>query len=140
MTRYFDSPFLLGFEQTRDLIERTTRAAADTYPPYNVEERDDGSIRISLAVAGFTADQLTVNVQANHLTVVGKRDGDGAAPERAYLHRGIAARGFTRAFVLADGLRVDDASLDHGLLHIDMVRPTPEAVVRNIPIRSGDKS
>jgi HSP20 family molecular chaperone IbpA len=138
MTRYLDLPFLLGFEQTRDLIERTQRAGAESYPPYNVEERDGGAIRISLAVAGFSAAQLTVSVEANELVVSGRRDGEEGAPkpdaERAFLHRGIAARGFTRTFVLADGLKVDGAALEHGLLHIDLVRPEPQSLVRNIPI------
>ena len=139
MTRtvFFDSPFLLGFEHTRDLIERTARGAAESYPPYNVEERGENGMRISLAVAGFSADQLSVDLENNQLTVTGKRDGE---PEgeggRSYLHRGIAARGFTRSFVLADGLEVEGASLEHGLLHIDLKRPDPETLVKRIPIRS----
>jgi HSP20 family molecular chaperone IbpA len=139
MTRtvFFDSPFLLGFEHTRDLIERTARAASDSYPPYNVEARGDNGIRISLAVAGFSADQLTVELEDNQLTVTGRRDGDGQSEaERAFLHRGIAARGFTRTFVLADGLDVDGAALEHGLLHIDLRRPDPEKLVKRIPIRT----
>ena len=139
MTRtvFFDSPFLLGFEHTRDLIERTARGAAETYPPYNVEERGENGIRISLAVAGFSADQLTVDLENNQLTVTGKRDGEGETEEaRAFLHRGIAARGFTRSFVLADGLEVEGAGLEHGLLHIDLKRPDPETRVKRIPIRT----
>jgi HSP20 family molecular chaperone IbpA len=139
MTRtvFFDSPFLLGFEQTRELIERTARAATETYPPYNVEERGETGIRISLAVAGFSADQLTVDIENNQLTVSGKRDGDGQTEaERSFLHRGIAARSFSRSFVLADGLEVEGAELEHGLLHIDLKRPDPETRVKHIPIRS----
>ena len=142
MTRtvFFDSPFLLGFEHTRDLIERTARGAAETYPPYNVEERGENGIRISLAVAGFSADQLTVDLESNQLTVTGKRDGEGETEEaRAFLHRGIAARGFTRSFVLADGLEVENAALEHGLLHIDLKRPDPETRVKRIPIRTSGR-
>lgn len=131
----FDSPFLLGFEHTRSLIERAAKAAAESYPPYNVEDRGDGGLRITLAVAGFTPDQLSVSVEDRQLTVTGKRDGGGKS-EEAYLHRGIAARGFVRSFVLADGMVVDGASLEHGLLHIDLVRPEPELRIQQIPIRT----
>ncbi|WP_395673427.1 Hsp20 family protein [Phenylobacterium sp.] len=130
----FDSPFLLGFDHTRSLIERAAKAAAESYPPYNVEDRGDGSLRITLAVAGFTPEQLTVTVEDRQLTVAGKREGD--ARGEAFLHRGIAARGFIRSFVLADGMVVEGASLEHGLLHIDLDRPEPEARVQNIPIRT----
>jgi len=133
-TVLFDSPFLLGFDRTRDLIERAAKAAAEGYPPYNVEERDAGRVRITLAVAGFTAAQLQVSVEGGQLIVVGKREETEA--ERAYLHRGIAARGFQRSFILADGMEVEDAVLEHGLLHIDLVQPEPEKRVRHIPIRT----
>ena len=132
----FDSPFLLGFEHTRSLIERAAKAAAESYPPYNVEDRGDGSLRITLAVAGFTPDQLSVTVEDRQLTIQSKRDGDHAKPDDAYLHRGIAARGFIRSFVLADGMVVEAASLEHGLLHIDLARPEPERRVTTVPIRT----
>jgi HSP20 family molecular chaperone IbpA len=134
----FDSPFLLGFEHTRSLIERAAKAAAESYPPYNVEQLDDG-VRISLAVAGFGPDQLQVTVEDRQLVVTGRREPDGGparAREAAYLHRGIAARAFIRTFVLADGMEVKGAVLEHGLLHIDVVRPEPEHTVRQIPIRT----
>ncbi|WP_332766238.1 Hsp20 family protein [Phenylobacterium sp.] len=130
----FDSPFLLGFDHTRSLIERAAKAAAESYPPYNVEDRGDGNLRITLAVAGFTPDQLHVTVEDRQLIVAGKREGAG---EEAYLHRGIAARGFIRNFVLADGMMVEGALLEHGLLHIDLTRPEPERLVQRIPIRTG---
>ncbi|MDP3746583.1 MAG: Hsp20 family protein [Phenylobacterium sp.] len=130
----FDSPFLLGFDHTRSLIERAAKAAAESYPPYNVEDRGDGALRITLAVAGFTPDQLHVTVEDRQLIVAGKREGAG---EEAYLHRGIAARGFIRSFVLADGMMVEGALLEHGLLHIDLTRPEPERLVQRIPIRTG---
>ena len=133
-TLLFDSPFLLGFDHTRALIERAAKAAGEGYPPYNVEELGDGRVRITLAVAGFSAAQLEVTLEDNQLNVAGKRD--GAEGERAYLHRGIAARGFVRSFILADGMEVEGASLEHGLLHIDLFRPEPEKKVKQIPIRT----
>ncbi len=138
MTRavLFDSPFLLGFERTRSLIERAAKAAAESYPPYNVEERGEGRLRISMAVAGFSPDQLQVTVEDGQLVVAGRRDGDAVDPERAYLHRGIAARGFLRSFVLADGMEVEGAVLEHGLLHIDLLQREPEKQVQRIPIKS----
>ena len=140
MTRtiLFDSPFLLGFDRTRSLIERAAKAAAETYPPYNVEDAGDGRIRISLAVAGFSPEQLTITVEDNQLVVAGKRE-DEARPadgDRAYLHRGIAARGFVRSFILADGMEVEGAILEHGLLHVDAVRPERASTVRQVPIRT----
>ncbi|HEY2753976.1 Hsp20 family protein [Phenylobacterium sp.] len=132
----FDSPFLLGFEHTRSLIERAAKAAAESYPPYNVEDRGEGGIRITLAVAGFTPEQLEVSVEDRQLTVMGRRDGNAAPTDDAFLHRGIAARGFIRSFVLADGMVVDEASLEHGLLHIDLSRPEPEKRVLKVPIRT----
>ncbi len=140
-TIVFDSPFLLGFEHTRVLIERAAKAATETYPPYNVEQIDD-RVRITLAVAGFSPDQLHVTVENRQLIVAGRREPDGEKPNsppteaKGYLHRGIAARGFMRTFVLADGMEVDGAELEHGLLHIDVVRPEPEAKVKRIPIRA----
>jgi Molecular chaperone (small heat shock protein) len=132
----FDSPFLLGFEHTRNLIERAAKAAAESYPPYNVEDRGDGGLRITLAVAGFSPDQLEVTVEDRQLVVAGRRDGGAARPEDAFLHRGIAARGFIRSFVLADGMEVEGALLEHGLLHIDLARPEPEKRVVKVPIRT----
>ncbi len=132
----FDSPFLLGFEHTRGLIERAAKAAAESYPPYNVEDLGDGGLRITLAVAGFAPDQLEVTVEDRQLTIAGRRGEGAAQPEDTFLHRGIAARGFIRSFVLADGMVVGEASLEHGLLHIDLVRPPPERRVLKVPIRS----
>jgi HSP20 family molecular chaperone IbpA len=135
---FFDSPFLLGFEHTRSLIERAAKAASESYPPYNVEDSGDGRVRITLAVAGFPPDQLHVVVEDNQLTVAGRKDGEATkdADDRAFLHRGIAARGFLRTFVLADGMEVADAVLEHGLLHIDLVQPEPAKRTKRIPIRT----
>lgn len=134
-TLLFDHPSLLGFEHTRALVERAQRSAAEGWPPFNVEALADADgVRISLAVAGFSPDQLEVTVEGNQLTVSGKREGES---ERAFLHRGIAARGFTRGFVLADGMEVRSAQLEHGLLHVEVVRPEPApAPVKTIPIRT----
>jgi HSP20 family molecular chaperone IbpA len=131
----FDSPFLLGFEHTRALVERAAKAAAESYPPYNVEDRGEGGIRITLAVAGFSPDQLEVTIEDRQLVVAGKREA-AARSEEAYLHRGIAARGFIRSFVLADGMEVEGAILEHGLLHIDLARPEPEKRIVKVPIRT----
>ncbi|WP_426039775.1 Hsp20 family protein [Brevundimonas sp. DC300-4] len=134
-TVLFDSPFLLGFDQTRALIDRAAKAAAESYPPYNVEQLGDDAVRISLAVAGFSPDDLAITMEGRQLTIAGKRE--GASPEQAFLHRGIAARGFVRSFVLADGLEVEGARLEHGLLHVDLLRPENVEPVRRIPISVG---
>ena len=134
-TVLFDSPFLLGFDQTRALIDRAAKAAAESYPPYNVEQLGDNAVRISLAVAGFAPDDLAITIEGRQLTIAGKRE--GASPDQAFLHRGIAARGFVRSFVLADGLEVDGARLEHGLLHVDLLRPHNVEPVRRIPISIG---
>jgi len=133
-TILFDSPYLLGFEHTRALIERAAKASAEGYPPYNVQATGDDAVRISLAVAGFTPDQLSVTVEDRQLTVAGRKDAEDE--DRSFLHRGIAARNFSRTFVLADGMEVSGALVEHGLLHIDVVRPKPEWQVKSIPIRS----
>lgn len=132
----FDSPFLLGFEHTRALIERAARAAGESYPPYNVEGLGDGGLRITLAVAGFSPDQLEVTLEDRQLVITGRRDGPPGKADEAYLHRGIAARGFVRSFILADGMVVEGARLEHGLLHIDLARPESPGRVQTIPIRT----
>ena len=136
-TILFDSPFLLGFDHTRALIDRAARAAADSYPPYNVEQRGERSVRISLAVAGFGPDDLMITLEGRQLTIAGKREPVPEQAEQAFLHRGIAGRGFVRSFVLADGLDVDSAQLEHGLLHVDMSRPEDLPAVRRLPITTG---
>lgn len=132
-TILFDSPFLLGFDHTRDLIDRAARAAGESYPPYNVEQRGERAVRITLAVAGFGPDDLAVTLEGRQLTIAGKRE-PSEKPDQAFLHRGIAGRGFVRSFVLADGLEVDQARLEHGLLHVDLNRPEDVPAVRRIPI------
>jgi HSP20 family molecular chaperone IbpA len=133
---YFNSPYLLGFEHLERLLERTAKAAGDGYPPYNIEELADDRLRITLAVAGFGADEMSVTVEENQLVIRGKQTENG---DKNFLHRGIAARQFQRAFVLAEGIEVVGAALENGLLAIELVRPKPEPVVRTIEIRSAGK-
>ncbi len=134
MTRVsvFNSPLLLGFDQIERMLDRVSKASADGYPPYNIERTGDDRLRITLAVAGFTAESLSVDVEDNQLVIRGRHEND---TERAYLHRGIAARQFQRSFVLAEGIEVTAAALDNGLLHVDLVRPQPEPQRRSIEIR-----
>jgi HSP20 family molecular chaperone IbpA len=133
------SPFLLGFDEIERALDRVAKAA-DGYPPYNIERlaRDADfpeRLRITLAVAGFTSDQIDVTVEESQLVIRGRQQDDKA---RQYLHRGIAARQFQRTFVLADGMDVLSADLKNGLLAIDLARPEPERVVRTIAIRQHD--
>ncbi len=130
------SPFLLGFDEIERVLDRVSKGA-DGYPPYNIERiaRDDGQperLRITLAVAGFTRDQLDVTIEENQLVIRGRQQEE---MPRQYLHRGIAARQFQRTFVLADGMDVLGADLKNGLLSIDLARPEPERVIRTIAIK-----
>lgn len=141
MTRMslLSSPLLLGFEEMERLIDRVGKGGSEGYPPYNIERlpRQDGrpeTLRITLAVAGFTRDQLDIAVEDNQLCVRGRQDDDKS---REYLHRGIASRQFQRTFVLADGIEVGSADLSNGLLSIDLVRHEPAKLVRRIEI--GDR-
>jgi HSP20 family molecular chaperone IbpA len=133
------SPFLLGFDEIERALDRVTKGS-DGYPPYNIERiaRDNGQperLRITLAVAGFTRDQLDVTLEESQLVIRGRQHDD---KERQYLHRGIAARQFQRTFVLAEGMRVLGADLKNGLLSIDLVRPEPERIVKSISITDHD--
>jgi HSP20 family molecular chaperone IbpA len=133
------SPFLLGFDEIERVLDRVTKGA-DGYPPYNIErvprENDQPErLRITLAVAGFTRDQLDVTVEESQLVIRGRQHEEKA---RQYLHRGIAARQFQRTFVLADGMEVLGADLKNGLLAIDLARPEPERIVRSISITDHD--
>ncbi len=125
-------PFLLGFERLDRLVERTMKAGADSYPPFNIEQHGEDAYRVTLAVAGFAAAELSITVEQQQLIIRGRQGDDEG--ERAYLHRGIAARPFQRSFVLAEHVEVAGASLDCGLLHIDLIRRQPETVVRTIKI------
>jgi len=125
-------PFLLGFDELDRLVERTARVS-DGYPPYNIEQDGEDGFRITLAVAGFAAGDLTITVEDRQLLVRGQSPHEG---ERVWLHRGIASRQFSRAFVLAEGVEVTGAGLSHGLLHIDLQRSAPRNVVRTIQIET----
>ncbi len=135
MTRLsvFNSPLLLGFDQFERVLDRVAKSQNEGYPPYNIEQTGDNGLRITLAVAGFSMDDLSVGLEDNQLIIRGRQVEDEAG--RIFLHRGIAARQFQRAFVLAEGIEVRAATLDNGLLHVDLVRPRPEPRVKSIPIQ-----
>ena len=135
-------PMFLGFEEMERLFERAGKAGSDGYPPYNIERlRGAGDepdrLRITLAVAGFTRDQLEVTVEDRQLVVRGRQSDDGE--EREFLHRGIAARQFQRSFVIAEGIEIEAADLANGLLSIDLIRVMPEKTVRRIDIGNGGR-
>lgn len=142
MTRLpgFSSPLLLGFDEMERLLERASKGQSDGYPPYNIERiadpRGPERLRITLAVAGFTRDQLEITVEERQLVIRGRQVEE--ADTRIYLHRGIAARQFQRAFVLAEGIEVVGANLANGLLEIDLKRPEPERVLKRIDIVAKD--
>lgn len=134
------SPFLLGFDEIERTLDRITKSASDGYPPYNIEripptDKMPESIRITLAVAGFTREQLDVTLEDKQLVIRGRQSDER---ERIYLHRGIAARQFQRVFLLADGMEVGGADLENGLLSVDLIRPAPEKTVRRIAIVNRD--
>lgn len=138
MTRHslFGSPLFLGFDHLEQMLDRVAKNA-DGYPPYNIEQLRDPNggesrLRITLAVAGFGMDDLQITQEDNQLVIRGRQKEEAA--ERVFLHRGIAARQFQRAFVLAEGIEVEGAWLDNGLLHIDLRRPQPESRVKTIRI------
>lgn len=126
-------PFLLGFDRLERLVERTAKTGNDGYPPYNIEQTSETSYRITLAVAGFSEEDLSITLEDNQLVVRGRQSDDDG--DRVFLHRGIAARQFQRSFVLADGVDVGEARMENGLLHVDLTRKAPESVVQSIKIR-----
>ena len=127
-------PFLLGFDQLERLVERTAKSE-NGYPPFNIEQSSDNQYRISLAVAGFSEEDLSITVEDRQLIVRGKQD--DASEERIFLHRGIASRQFQKAFVLADGVEVIGATTQNGLLHVDLRRSVPDAIVQTVQIKKG---
>jgi HSP20 family molecular chaperone IbpA len=131
-------PYLLGFEQLERLVERTAKSGNEGYPPYTIEQCDDLAYRITLAVAGFAEDELSITLENSQLVVRGRQadEPDG----RVFLHRGIAARQFQRSFVLADGVEVSGAMLENGLLHIDLAKAEPETIVRTIQINGKNRA
>jgi len=130
----FNSPLLLGFDHFEQLLDRVAKSANDGYPPYNIERVSENGLRITLAVAGFAREDLQILAEDNQLIVRGRQTDD---EERVYVHRGIAARQFQRSFVLAEGIEISGASLDNGLLNIELVQPQPDIVSRIIDIDAG---
>ncbi len=128
-------PFLLGFDELERLVERTAKSGNDGYPPYNIEQTSETSFRITLAVAGFAESDLSITLEDRQLVVRGRQSDDTQG--RVFLHRGIAARQFQRAFVLAEGVEIAEASMENGLLHVDLNRSVPESVVHQIKIKKG---
>jgi HSP20 family molecular chaperone IbpA len=135
MTRYtaFNSPLMLGFDHLERLVDSVAKSSADGYPPYNIEQLGENSIRITLAVAGFARRDLDVQLEDNQLLIRGRQPDE--QEDRVFLHRGIAGRQFQRKFVLAEGLEVTAANMENGLLHIDLERPQPITRTRTIDIQ-----
>lgn len=128
-------PHMLGFEQLERLLERTAKSGNEGYPPFNIEQTSDHSYRITLAVAGFSDDDISITVEDRQLVIRGRQTDDTEG--RVYLHRGIAGRQFQRSFVLADGVDVGEALMENGLLHLDLSREKPQSVVQTITIKKG---
>jgi HSP20 family molecular chaperone IbpA len=130
----FNNPHMLGFDHFERILDRAAKASAEGYPPYNIEQTGENDLRITLAVAGFTMNDLTVSIEDNQLVIRGKQVDDGA--NRIFVHRGIAARQFQRSFVLAEGIDVVGATLDNGLLNVDLHREVPEPQIKSIEIKT----
>jgi HSP20 family molecular chaperone IbpA len=129
----FGSPLFLGFDHLEQMLDRVQKTA-EGYPPYNIEQTAENRLRITLAVAGFSMDDLQITQEDNQLVIRGRQREE--SENRVFIHRGIASRQFQRAFVIAEGIEVEGAWLDRGLLHIDLMRPMPEVRVKSIPIAS----
>jgi len=128
-------PYMLGFDQLERLLERTAKAGNDGYPPFNIEQTSENSFRITLAIAGFSEDDLSITVEDSSLVIRGRQTDESEG--RIFLHRGIAARQFQRSFVLAEGVDVGEALMENGLLHVDLTRAVPERIVQTINIKKG---
>ncbi len=133
----FNSPLLLGFEHFERMLDRASKASAEGYPPYNIEQLGEDALRITLAVAGFSIDDLKVSVEDNQLVIRGRLEDNDEDEGSVYLHRGIASRQFQRSFVLAEGIEVKGSTMDNGLLYIGLERLQAEPEVRTIKIESG---
>lgn len=136
--RLFTSPLFLGFDHLEEMLERASKVTSDGYPPYNIEQLSNTTMRITLAVAGFTMDDLQITQEDNQLVIRGRQNED--TQQRVFLHRGIAARQFQKAFILAEGIDISGAWMDNGLLHIDIVRPQPETRIKRIKISQANKA
>ena len=132
----FNSPLLLGFDHLERMLDQASRVSAEGYPPYNIEQTSENCLQITLAVAGFSMDDLNVTIEDNQLIIRGRQEEDD--PDRLFIHRGIAARQFQRAFVLAEGIEVIRAGMDNGLLHVKLERIVPETEVRTIKIETAN--
>lgn len=137
---FFDSPLFLGFDHFERTLDRVRKSAQEGYPPYNIEQVGPNGLRITLAVAGFTMNDLDVEIEQNQLTIRGSQQEDTQDQERIFIHRGIASRHFQRSFILADGIEISSATLDNGLLHINMKRVAPESNARKINIQTTENS
>ena len=131
----FNSPLLLGFDHMERVLDSVSKSSADGYPPYNIEQTGDTTLRITLAVAGFSDEDLSITVENNQLIIRGRQE--AVDQHRVFLHRGIAGRQFQRRFVVAEGMEVAGASMELGLLHIDLCRPEPAERSRTIEITNG---
>ncbi len=144
MTRFDFSPLFrsaIGFDHLESMLDQIDRAAAqgNSYPPYNIEKHDEHSYRITMAVAGFSQEDLDITAQENTLIIRGEKQNAQEDKSTAYLHRGIATRSFEQRFKLADFVEVKNASLEHGMLHIDLVREVPERMKpRQIEIKHSE--
>ena len=133
----FNSPFLLGFDQFERTIDRISKLSSDAYPPYNIEQISESMLRITIAVAGFQKSELNINLEGNQLIIRGsKNDNDN---EKIFIHRGIATRQFQRRFIIAEGIEVNGASIENGLLNIDLVQPISQEESKTIEIEDTPK-
>ena len=139
MTRLslFNSPFLLGFDEFERTVDRISKLSSDSYPPYNIEQISAQILRISIAVAGFTKEDLEISLEGNQLLIHGSRSEPNN--DRIFIHRGIATRQFQRNFILADGIKVEGASMENGLLFIDLTQPVPQEESKKIEITDSSK-
>lgn len=134
----FSSPFMLGFEEIERTLDKIARSGTDSYPPYNIEQTGENEFRIVVAVAGFTMDDLSVQIEQSQLVIRGKRSNNESEEDKVYLHRGIATRQFHRTFVLADDIEVVGAELENGLLNITLNKVVPDITIQKIEIKNGD--
>ena len=131
----FNSPFLLGFDDFERTVDRISKLSSDTYPPYNIEQTSDNTIRITVAVAGFEKHDLDINLEGNQLQIRGNKQEDDS--EKVFIHRGIATRQFIRNFILAEGIKVEGASMENGLLYVDLSQPIINDKSKKIVIKDG---
>lgn len=131
----FNSPFLLGFDHFENVLNRLSKASPDGYPPYNIEQTGENNLRITLAVAGFSPDDVSASLEDNQLILRGRAKEDDS--HRVFLHRGLAGRQFQRSFLLAEGIEITGAFMEDGLLNIDLYQKNPEPEVRTIRIEKG---